>query len=107
MLGHQSRLAVKVGIGEQPGRGTRIVENIEIVFTVVVAHPRAAADDLFEFHHRANHASKDDILARRNIDTSGEQLRSGQEHRSHGFEFLKLAEKPRPTLPSSEVIRQT
>ena len=74
LLGHESRLAVEVRVGKQPRRGAGVVENVEIVFVVIVAHPRASPDDLFEFHHRTDHPGEDDILAGGNIDAGGEQL---------------------------------
>jgi len=93
LLGDQRGFVVTVRIGEQPRRGTRVVENVEIIFVIVVAHPRAAADDLLEFHHRADHASDDDVLASGNIDTGCKQLRCGHEYRRHGLKFLELAEQ--------------
>ena len=74
LLGNKCRLSVKIRIGKEPRRGTSVVEDIEIVLIVIVSHACSPADDLFKFHHRADHACDDDILACRNIDASSEQL---------------------------------
>ena len=94
LLGHESRLAIEVRVGKEPRGRTSVVENVEEELAVIVAHAGPAADDLLELRHRADDAREHDILAGRSIDAGGEQLRSRQDHRRHGFEVLKLAEVP-------------
>ena len=107
LLGHERRLAVEVRVGEQARGGAGVVEDVEEELAVVVAHPRAAADDLLELGHRADHAREHDVLAGRGIDAGREQLRGGEDHRRHRLQVLKLAEVALPMLPSSAVTRQT
>src|SRR6185312_2895435 len=67
-LGYQCRIAIEVGICEEPSRGPGVVHDIEEQLPIVIANPSTPSDDLFEFRHRTDDASKHDVLAGRSID---------------------------------------
>src|SRR6266540_6727063 len=68
LLGQPDRVAVEGGVGEQPGRRSRVVDDVEPELAVVVAHARAAADDLLELGHGADHTGEHHVLAGGHVD---------------------------------------
>jgi hypothetical protein len=91
--GGQRRLAVEIGIGEQPRGGAGVVEDVEEQFPVILAHTSATADDLLKLGHRADDADEHHVLARRSVDAGGQKLRCGEDHRCAFFRILKPAQE--------------
>ncbi len=87
-----TRIAVEIGIGEVTSGRAGVIEDGEGQFAVVLAHTRAAPDDLLELGHGVDHAHEHDILARGCIDARGEQLRSGEDDRGAGFDVLEVTQ---------------
>ena len=94
LLVDQRGLAVELGIGEEPSGAAGVVDDVEEELAVVLAHARPASDDLLEVGHRSDHPSDHDVLARRRVDSGGQQLRRRQDHRRHGLQLLESAEVP-------------
>ena len=74
LLGDLGRVAVEIGVGEHPGGGAGVVDDVEPQLAVVVADTGAATDDLLELGHGADDAGKHDVLAGRRINPGGEEL---------------------------------
>ena len=72
-LGDDCRVAIELGVGEQPG-GLGEVEDVEEELAVVVPQPGAATDDLLELHDGVHHAGEDDVLAGRGVHAGGQEL---------------------------------
>ena len=69
---HQSRLPVKIGIGEKTGSTSGVIENVEKELPVVVLDAGAATDDLLEFGHGVDGAGDHDVLAGLNVYASSQ-----------------------------------
>ena len=91
LFGDQGRVAVEVRVGEQAGGRAGVVEDVEPELAVVVADAGAAADDLLELGHGADHAGQHDVLAGGGIHAGGEQLRGGEDDRRAGLHVLEAA----------------
>ena len=101
------RIAVEVGVGEHAGGRAGVVEDVEPELAVVVAHARAAPDDLLELAHRADDARQNDVLAGRRIDAGREQLRVVRMTGVLVSTSWNSTRWPRPMSPSSAVTRHT
>src|SRR5262249_4780521 len=66
-------VAVEVGVGEEARGRARVVEDAEEKFSVVVANPGSAANDLLEVRERVDDAHENDVL-------DGGSVHSGREH---------------------------
>ncbi len=107
-LGDPHRVAVEVRVGEEPRGRAGVVEDVEPELAVIVAHARAAPDDLLELAHGADDARQHDILAGRRINAGREQLRGREDDRRLAFPHPESGSRwPRPMSPSSAVTRQT
>ena len=98
VLYHRRGVAVECGVGEECAGGAGIVDDVEVQLPVVVAQPGAAADDLLELHHRADHPRKHHVLAGGRAHAGGEQLRGGQDHRTERLDVLKAAQVAAPGI---------
>ena len=92
LLGNELGIAVEFRVGEMARGRAGVVEDVEEELAVVLAHARAAPDDLLELGHRADDADEHDVLDHRRVDAGGEKLRGGEDDGCVGFEFLEAAE---------------
>ena len=90
-LGHDGRVAVELGVGEEAG-GLGEVEDVEEELAVVVPEPGAATDDLLELHDGIDDAGKDDVLAGRGVHARREQLGRGEDDRRGRLHVLEPAQ---------------
>src|SRR5262245_52861042 len=74
LLGDPRRFAIERPVSEQPCSRTGVVENVEPQFAVVIAHARAAPNDLLKFTHRADDPSKNNVLARWRVHARCQEL---------------------------------
>jgi len=65
-------IAVERRVCEVARGGACVVEDVEPELAVVVAHARAAPDDLLELDHRVDKAHEHDVAAGGRIEASGE-----------------------------------
>ena len=89
LLSGKGGIAVEGRVGKIARGRTGVIENVEPELAVVIAHARAAPDDLLELGHGIDETHKNDVAAGGRIEAGGEQLRGGEDDGRARLHVLK------------------
>ncbi len=98
LLRGEGGIAVEGRVGEVARGRAGVVEDVEPELAVVVAHPRAAPDDLLELDHRVDEAHEHNVAAGGRVEAGGEQLRGGEYDRRARLHVLKPLQVAAPDV---------